>query len=325
MQKHWKSLILPEEIAVSRTSEDPNEAGVEIFPLERGYGLTLGAALRRVLLSSMRGSAVTSFRIEGVSHEFSAVSFLREDVTRIVLNIKKLLVRSTHDEPKVLTLSKKGRGFVYAGDIANAPDVQILNPDLVLCEIVRDDVPLEIEMVVEQGRGYVQASSVNTREPGRIYVDALFSPILNVSMHVEKTRVKQHTDYDKLELLVRTDGSVQPRDAVAYAARILQAQLAPLVNFSDPEEEVEQEGAPSTDSVLMKRIADLPVTKRSANCLRNENIVYLGDLARFTESEMMKMPNFGRKSLTELRELLAQYNLSFGMNVGSWSSGGQQQ
>ena len=324
MPKHWKSLILPEEVAVSRASEDPNEARVEIFPLERGYGLTLGAALRRVLLSSMRGSAVTSFKIEGVSHEFSAVSFLREDVTKIVLNIKKLLVRSTHDEPKVLTLSKKGRGVVYAGDIANVPDVQILNPDLVLCEIVRDDVPLEIEMIVEQGRGYVQASSVSAREPERIYVDALFSPILNVAMHVEKTRVKQHTDYDKLELFVRTDGSVQPRDAVAYAARILQAQLAPLVNFVDPEEEVEPESTTSTDSVLMKRIADLPVTKRSANCLRNENIVYLGDLARFTEAEMMKMPNFGRKSLTELRELLAQYNLSFGMDVGSWSSGGAQ-
>ena len=315
MQKHWKSLIVPEEILVSRVSGSPNEAKIEIFPLERGYGLTLGAALRRVLLSSMRGSAVTSFKIQGVAHEFSAVSFLREDVTKIVLNLKKLLVRSVHDAPKVLTLSKKGRGLVYAGDIAKTPDVEILNPDLVLCEIVRDDVPLEIEMVVEQGSGYVQASSFSNREAGSIYMDALFSPILNVAMHVEKTRVKQHTDYDKLELVVRTDGSVQPRDAVAYAARILQAQLAPLINFTEPEEEVEEEVASEEETVLMQRIVDLPVSKRSANCLRNENIVYLRDLVGLSESDMMKMPNFGRKSLSELRALLDQYNLKFGMNV----------
>lgn len=314
MQKHWKSLILPEEIAVSRVSDDPNEAKIEIFPLERGYGLTIGAALRRVLLSSMRGSAVTSFKIEGVSHEFSAVSFLREDITKIVLNIKKVLVKSLTDEPKTLRLSKKGRGLVYAGDIEKAPDVQILNPDLVICEVVRDDIPLEIEMTIEQGRGYAQASAVSTRDPGRIYVDALFSPILNVAMHVEKTRVQQHTDYDKLELFVHTDGSMQPRDAIAYAARIMQAQLVPLVNFVDPEEEL-SEPSSGADAVLMKRISDLPVTKRSANCLRNENIVYLADLVRFTEPEMMKMPNFGRKSLTELRELLEQHGLHFGMDV----------
>jgi len=321
IQKHWKSLISPDEIVVSRVSDDPNEARVEIFPLERGYGLTLGAALRRVLLSSMRGSAVTSFRIEGVSHEFSAVSFLREDVTEIVLNIKKILVSTTIDAPKSLVLSKKGCGLVYAGDIAKTADVQVLNPDLVICEIVRDDVPLEIEMIVEQGVRYMQASAVSKRDPGRIYVDALFSPILNVATNVEKIRVKQHTDYDKLELFIRTDGSLQPRDALAYAARILQEQLVPLINFVDPEEEPEEvDNASGMHAIFSTRIADLPITKRSANCLRNENIVYLGDLVRLTETEMMKLPNFGRKSLTELRDLLEEYKLSFGMDVGQWSS-----
>jgi len=317
IQKHWKSLISLEDIAVSRVGDDPYQAKIEIFPLERGYGLTLGSALRRVLLSSMRGGAVTSVRIEGVSHEFSAVSFLREDITQIALNLKRLHIATSSEEPKVLYLKKSGKGIVYASDIAKATEVRILNPDLELCEIVRDDMPLEMELTVEQGVGYRQASA-EVRESDRIYLDALFSPILNVAVHVEKTRVKQHTDYDKLEMIIRTDGSVMPRDALAYAARILQEQLAPLVNFDDPKDEVLESSDQTVDPILMQLIADLPVTARSANCLRNENIVYLGDLASLTEAEMMKMPNFGRKSLTELRELLGNYGLSFGMDLPVW-------
>lgn len=318
IQKHWKSLISLEDIAVSRVGDDPYQAKIEIFPLERGYGLTLGSALRRVLLSSMRGGAVTSVRIEGVSHEFSAVSFLREDITQIALNLKRLHIATSSEEPKVLYLKKSGKGIVYASDIAKATEVRILNPDLELCEIVRDDMPLEMELTVEQGVGYRQASA-EVRESDRIYLDALFSPILNVAVHVEKTRVKQHTDYDKLEMIIRTDGSVMPRDALAYAARILQEQLAPLVNFDDPKDEVLESSDQTVDPILMQLIADLPVTARSANCLRNENIVYLGDLASLTEAEMMKMPNFGRKSLTELRELLGNYGLSFGMDLPVWA------
>ena len=319
IQKHWKSLISIKDITVHHVGDNPYEAKIEMQPLERGYGHTIGTALRRVLLSSMRGSAVTSFSIEGVSHEFSAVSFLCSDLTQIVLKMKQLRVSSVTDGPKTLTLNKTGRGLVYASDITPSADVQILNPDLCICEIARDDGVLNMEITVEQGSGYREAVHVKQREPNRIYVDALFSPVLNVAVHVEKTRVQQRTDYDKLELTILTDGTMYPRDALAYAARVLQEQLMPLVNFEDPEESAEaDEDDETVPPVLLQKIVDLPITARSANCLRNENIVYVGDLVVLTESDMMRMPNFGRKSLEELRELLGRYDLRFGMQVPNW-------
>ena len=305
------------------TGDDPKRvATVVAEPLERGFGTTLGNSLRRVLLSSLQGAAVTAVQIDGVLHEFSSIPGVREDVTDIVLNIKTIAIRSQSDTPKRMTLRKTGPGLVTAGDIAVTGDVQVLNPDLVICTL-DDGASVRMELTVQNGKGYV-AAELNRPEDapiGLIAVDALYSPVKKVAYRVEPTRQGQSLDYDKLLLEVETNGAVTPVDAVAYAARILQDQLQIFITFEEPKKAVEQsDGKPDLpfNPALLKKVDELELSVRSANCLKNDNIVYIGDLIQKTEGEMLRTPNFGRKSLNEIKEVLTTMGLSLGMDVPNW-------
>ncbi len=288
-------------------------------PLERGFGLTLGNALRRVLLSSIEGAAVTSVRLPGVLHEFSTIPGVREDVTDIVLNLKQLRLKLNVEGPKTLTLKAVGEGEVRASQITPDPDVEILAPDLYLCSLGRDG-KLEMELEVRHGRGYVPADR-NKREGmpvDTLAVDAIFSPIRKVNFQVEDTRVGQATDYNKLILEVWTDGSVLPQDAVAYAAKILKDHLAIFINFEE-EPETEEAAEDKDRSALLENLGrsvdELELSVRSANCLKNSNIRYIHELVQKTEAEMLKTKNFGRKSLNEIKEILTGMGLSLGMKL----------
>ena len=290
-------------------------------PLERGFGMTLGNALRRVLLSSLQGAAVTAVQIDGVLHEFSSVNGVREDVTDIVLNVKQLALRMHSEGPKRMILSAVGPGEVTAGQIQTGHDIEIMNPDLVICTL-DDGVKLGMEFTVNMGKGYVPAAANRQEDSpiGMIPVDAIYSPVRRVSYKVEPTRVGQVTDYDKLLLTLETDGSVTPENAVALAARILQDQLQLFINFEEPKPvatEEPQEDLPFNRN-LLRKVDELELSVRSANCLKNDNIVYIGDLVQRTEQEMLRTPNFGRKSLNEIKEVLSSMGLSLGMNVPAW-------
>jgi len=321
IQKNWQELIKPTKLDIVPGNEPARVATVVAEPLERGYGLTLGNALRRVLLSSLQGAAVTAIQIDGVLHEFSSVPGVREDVTDIVLNVKEIAIRYDEEGPKRLTLSKKGPGAVLAGDIEVSGDIEILNPELVLCHL-DDGAEVNMEFTVETGKGYVPADRNRPEDApiGFVSVDALFSPIKRVSYKVENTREGQVLDYDKLHLTVETNGSISPEDAVAFAARILQDQLNVFVNFEEPEKEVVEDAAPELafNPALLKKVDELELSVRSANCLKNDNIVYIGDLIQKSEAEMLRTPNFGRKSLNEIKEVLAQMGLHLGMDVANW-------
>ncbi len=288
-------------------------------PLERGFGLTLGNALRRVLLSAIEGAAVISVRIPGVLHEFSTIPGVREDVTDIILNLKQLRLKLNVEGPKTLTLKTAGEGEVRAGQLTPDPDVEILTPDLYVCSLGRDG-KLEMEMEVRHGRGFVPAER-NKREGtpvDTLAVDAIFSPIRKVNFQVEDTRVGQATDYNRLILEVWTDGSVLPQDAVAYAAKILKDHLAIFINFEE-EPETATEGEETDRSGLLdnlnRSVDELELSVRSANCLKNSNIRYIHELVQKTEAEMLKTKNFGRKSLNEIKEILTGMGLSLGMRV----------
>ena len=294
-------------------------------PLERGFGLTLGNALRRVLLSSIEGAAVSSVRLPGVLHEFSTIPGVREDVTDVVLNLKQLRLKLNVEGPKTLTLKAGGEGEVRASQIVPDPDVEILTPDLYLCSLGRD-AKLEMELEVRHGRGYVPAER-NKREGmpvDTLAVDSIFSPIRKVNFQVEDTRVGQATDYNKLILEVWTDGSVLPQDAVAYAAKILKDHLAIFINFEE-EPETEEEAEDKDRSVLLENlnrsVDELELSVRSANCLKNSSIRYIHELVQRTEAEMLKTKNFGRKSLNEIKEILAGMGLSLGMKLDGVSLG----
>ena len=321
LNKNWQDLIKPQKLEVETAKSNPYQAVVVAEPLERGFGNTLGVALRRILLSSLQGAAVTSIKIDNVLHEFSAVAGVREDVTSIILNIKEMRVRVHSNEKKRITLTATGPGEVTAGQIETGSDVEIINKDLVLCTLDKG-AKLHMEMIVETGKGYVRASQNRPADApiGLIPVDALFSPVTKVSYKVENSRVGQVTDYDKLSLSVETDGTVLPEDAVALAARILQDQLQLFINFED--QKVEEKAGEKEDlkfsPYLLKKVDELELSVRSANCLKNDNIVYIGDLVQKTESEMLKTPNFGRKSLNEIKEVLSSMNLRFGMDVADW-------
>ncbi len=321
IQKNWQELIKPTKLDIVPGNDPARVASVVAEPLERGYGLTLGNALRRVLLSSLQGAAVTAIQIDGVLHEFSSVPGVREDVTDMVLNVKEISVRMEEEGPKRLTLSKKGPGAVVAGDIEVTGDIEVLNPELVLCHL-DDGAEINMEFTVENGKGYVPADRNRPEDApiGFVSVDALFSPIKRVSYKVENTREGQVLDYDKLNLTVETDGSITPEDAVAFAARILQDQLNVFVNFEEPEKEVVEDAAPELafNPALLKKVDELELSVRSANCLKNDNIVYIGDLIQKSEAEMLRTPNFGRKSLNEIKEVLAQMGLHLGMDVANW-------
>ena len=290
-------------------------------PLERGFGLTLGNALRRVLLSSLQGAAVTAMHIDGVLHEFSSIAGVREDVTDIVLNVKEIAVQMEGDQPKRMVLRKQGPGVVTAGDISVVGDIKILNPDHVLCTL-DEGAEIRIEFTVQTGKGYVPADRNRPEDAqiGLIPVDALFSPVKSVAYRVENTREGQVLDYDKLTLSIETNGSVSAEDALAYAARILQDQLSIFLNFDEPKRETQQETLPDFPfpPELLKKVDELELSVRSANCLKNDNIVYIGDLIQKTEAEMLRTPNFGRKSLNEIKEVLAGMGLHLGMEVAEW-------
>jgi DNA-directed RNA polymerase subunit alpha len=293
-----------------------------VEPLERGYGTTLGNALRRVLLSSLQGAAIIGVQIDGVVHEFSAIPGVREDVTTIVLNLKQVAIFMESDTPKRMVLRAKGPGEIKAGQIETPGDVKILNPDLVICTLDGGS-EVRMEFTVATGKGYVAAEGHRPEDApiGYIPIDAIYSPVRRVGYQVEDTREGTVLDYDKLTLDIETDGSLSPEDSVAYAARILQDQLQLFINFEEPTLETGG-SADETDlgfnPVLLKKVDELELSVRSANCLKNDNIVYIGDLIQKSEAEMLRTPNFGRKSLNEIKEVLAGMGLHLGMEVPDW-------
>lgn len=320
INKNWQDLIKPSDLVVQYLDASLRVAEVICEPLERGFGMTLGNALRRIMLSSLQGSAVTAVKIDGVQHEFAAVPGVREDITDIILNLKNLGVRLNSDLPKKITLSAIGPRRVTARDIKTTTEVDILTPDLEICTL-EDGVKFNMEMTIRSGRSYVPAAQndMDDRVLGLIPVDAIFSPVRRVVYRVEPTRVGQRTDYDKLIMRVETDGSMKADDAVAYAARILQDQFQIFVNFDDEQYgRSTQVGDFELNPNLLKKVDEIELSVRSANCLKAENIFYIGDLVQKSESDMMRTPNFGRKSLNEIREVLSQMGLGFGMYVPNW-------
>ena len=321
LERNWRSLIRPEKLEVELGADPNRSATLVAEPLERGFGQTLGNAIRRVLLSSLQGAAVTAVRIDGVLHEFSSIQGVREDVTDIVLNVKQLAIRMQGEGPKRLQLTATGPGEVTAGQIQTSGDIEIANPDLVICNL-DDGARLSMELTVAGGKGYVPAAQNRPEDApiGLIPVDAIYSPVRRVAYRVEPTRVGQVTDYDKLVLTVETDGTVAPEDAVALATRIVQDQLSLFVNFDEPRQRVAEEVVDDLpfNRNLLRKVDELELSVRSANCLKNDNIVYIGDLVQKTEQEMLRTPNFGRKSLNEIKEVLSSMGLGLGMAVPGW-------
>ena len=320
IQKNWQDLIKPTKLEVIPGS-DPKTATIIAEPLERGIGLTLGNALRRVLMSSLRGAAVTTVQIDGVLHEFSTIPGVREDVTDIVLNIKSIDLKSNSEGPKRITLKAEGPGPVTARMIETSSDIEIMNPNLVLCHLDQG-AKLSMEMMVESGKGYVAATTSRAEDSpiGLIPVDAVYSPVRKVAYKVENTRVGQVTDHDKLSLEVTTNGAITPEDAVALAARILQDQLQLFINFEEPKAVTADEAREELpfNKNLLRKVDELELSVRSANCLKNDNIIYIGDLVQKTEADMLRTPNFGRKSLNEIKEMLTQMGLHLGMEITNW-------
>jgi len=321
IHKNWQELIRPTQMDI-KPGADPLRSAVAVAePLERGFGLTLGNALRRVLLGSLQGAAITSVQIDNVLHEFSSVVGVREDVTDIVLNLKGVAINMEVEGPKRVAINAKGPGVVTAGDIVETNGIEVMNKDHVICHL-DEGASVFMELTVETGKGYVPADKNRPEDApiGLISVDALFSPIKRVSYKVEPTREGQVLDYDKLTLSVETDGSVSPEDAIAYAARILKDQLSIFVNFDEPEAatRADEDDDLEFNPLLLKKVDELELSVRSANCLKNDNIVYIGDLIQKTEAEMLRTPNFGRKSLNEIKEVLTTMGLHLGMDIIDW-------
>ncbi len=322
LQKNWTDLIKPNKLDIAGGNNPARQATVVAEPLERGFGLTLGNALRRILLSSLQGAAVTSIQIEGVLHEFSSIPGAREDVTDIVLNVKSMALRMHSEGPKRMTLTATGPGEVTASQIETGPDIEIMDPDHVLMTLDQG-ARVVMELMVESGKGYVPAAQNRAADApiGLIPVDALFSPVKKISYHVGNARVGERTDLDKLTLDIETNGALTPEDCVALAARILQDQLQLFVNFDEPKpanpvEAIDDELEFNRN--LLRKVDELELSVRSANCLKNDNIVYIGDLVQKTEAEMLRTPNFGRKSLNEIKEVLSQMGLHLGMEIPAW-------
>ena len=322
LAKNWRDLIKPRKLEVDPDSLRPTYGKFVAEPLERGFGTTLGNSLRRVLLSSLQGAAITALKIDGVDHEFSTVPEVVEDVTDIVLNLKEVLLRMHTNDQKTLRIEVEGPKEVKAGDIIADDQVEILNPGHHLCT-VSEGGKLRMEMTCRRGRGYVPAAAnkVAGAPLGTIPVDSLFSPVRKVNYQVTNARVGQVTDYDRLSLEVWTDGSVSPQDAVAYAAKIIKEQLTVFINFDETEEpapvETPKEEAKLNEN-LFRSVDELELSVRSANCLQQANIRTIGDLVQRTEAEMLKTKNFGRKSLKEIKEILAEMGLSLGMKLENW-------
>lgn len=321
IHKNWQELIKPTQLEVKAGPDASRQATVVAEPLERGFGLTLGNALRRVLMSSLQGAAITAIQIDNVLHEFSSISGVREDVTDIVLNLKGVALKMEVEGPKRLTISAKGPGVVTGGDISESNGIEVLNKEHVICHL-DDGANLFMELTVNTGKGYVAADKNRPEDApiGLIPIDAIYSPVKKVAYEVTPTREGQVLDYDKLTMKIETDGSVTPDDAVAFAARILQDQLTVFVNFEEPESATRQDAEDGLEfnPLLLKKVDELELSVRSANCLKNDNIVYIGDLIQKTEAEMLRTPNFGRKSLNEIKEVLSGMGLHLGMEVEDW-------
>ena len=333
--KNWQELKKPNALEKKVGGGDTRRRAVFVAePLERGFGMTLGNSLRRVLLSSLQGAAVTSIKIEGALHEFSSLPGIREDVTDMVLNVKQIALKMEGEGPKRLQLSATGPAEVTAGMIAVTGDIEVANPDLVICHL-DEGATLNMELTADVGKGYVPAQANRPADAaiGLIPVDSLYSPVRQVAYKVENTRVGQELDYDKLTLTIDTDGTVAPEDALAYAARILQDQLQLFVHFDEaairtaapamigaPAMAAEAVAADTNqlNRYLLKKVDELELSVRSANCLKNDNIIYIGDLVQKTEAEMLRTPNFGRKSLNEIKEVLASMGLRLGMDIPGW-------
>ena len=321
LQKNWLELIKPNKMDINVKENNGRNGVLVAEPLERGFGLTLGNALRRILLSSLQGAAITSIKVKGVLHEFSTIPGVKEDLTDIVLNLKTVGIKVHSSGARKMFLKMKGPGEVRAGNFETDSETEIMDPDQIIMTL-DSNADVEIEANVTTGKGYVSAEVAEdeNKNIGEIQLDALFSPVRKVSYKVENSRVGQVTDFDKLVLEIETNGVVTPDDALALAARILQDQLQPFINFDEPEateEKSSQEKLPF-DPNLLKKVDELELSVRSANCLKNDNIIYIGDLVQKSESDMLRTPNFGRKSLNEIKEVLQQMSLNLGTVVSSW-------
>lgn len=324
IEKNWRDLIRPKKLDIENGESTDTYRKFSCEPLERGFGLTLGNSLRRVLLSSLQGAAITSVEIKGVLHEFSTIPGIKEEVTDIVLNLKSTLIKMHTEGPKTATIRKKGPCEIKAGDIEVDSSVEILNPKLHIATL-GEEAEIDMELTIKTGRGYVVADRNREEDQsiGSIPIDAVFSPIRKVNYNVTNARVGQQTDFDKLTMEIWTDGSVQPDDALAFAAKILKGQLAIFINFEETAEEElppEEEEAEKPNENLFRAVDELELSVRSANCLQNANIKYIGELAQRSETEMLKTKNFGRKSLNEIKDILAGMGLSLGMIIENFPS-----
>lgn len=319
MQDFINSLLIPRSIQVDRLGD--TRAKVILEPFERGYGHTLGNALRRILLSSMPGHAITEVKIDGVLHEYSTLDGVQEDVIDILLNLKGVAINAHNHEELTVRINKQGPGAVLAGDIQAEGDVEIINPDYIIANIT-GDTTLNMELKVVRGRGYQPAASRDIDEEsksiGYLHIDASFSPVRRVAYAVEAARVEKRTDLDKLILDIETDGTLDPEEAIRISSTILQHQLISFVDLKDDAKSNAATDAPEIDPILLRPVDDLELTVRSANCLKAENIYYIGDLIQRSENELLKTPNLGKKSLTEIKSVLASKSLSLGMKLENW-------
>ncbi len=326
--RNWRELIKPKSIEIETETRSAFYGKFVCEPLERGFGITIGNALRRILLSSLQGAAIVSVKFDNVVHEFSSIPGVIEDVTEIILNLKEINLRLIDVEEAVLNLSVEGEGVVTAANISPNEAVEILNPDKKIATLSKKG-KLNMEMVVKMGKGYVPAErdSASNSEIGDILIDASFSPITKVNYVVSNARVGQKTDYDRLTIEIFTDGSVLPEDALAYSAKILKEQMTPFINFeeeAEPDEVEEEEEIDKLNENLFRPVSELELSVRSANCLKNAEITMIGELVQKTEAEMLKTKNFGRKSLNEIKAILSEMGLSLGMKLDKFPSAAPQ-
>jgi DNA-directed RNA polymerase subunit alpha len=322
--RNWHELIKPEKLEVDRESHSDTYGKFVCQPLERGFATTIGNSLRRILLSSIQGAAITTVKIEGALHEFTSMKDVLEDVSEIILNLKMIRLKLHTSESQKITIDKKGPGVVTAGDISTALSVEVMNKEQVICTLT-GPINFHAEMTIDWGKGYQPAEKMDKENLsiGQIPVDAIFTPIKRIKYVTAQARVGQQTDYDKLTLEIETDGSLKPENALAFAAKILKEQMTIFINFDEEEAEPERVdesgvGAEVDNPYLDKPVEDLELSVRSANCLKNADINYIGDLAQKTDQEMLKTKNFGRKSLNEIKALLAEMDLTLGMRFENW-------
>ncbi len=323
--RNWHELIQPEPLEVDKKKHTETYGKFICQPLERGFAATIGNSLRRILLSSIQGTAVTSVKIEGALHEFTSMEDVKEDVSEIIINLKQVRLQLHSSEKQVVVIDKKGPGAVTASDIAGNANIEVMNGDQLICTLT-GDIDFHAELTVEWGKGYQPAEKQNKEDlaVGQIPIDAIFTPIRQIQYNVSNARVGQQTDYDKLTIEIETDGSVKPENALAYAAKILKFQLTTFINFDEKEvepeiKEDENDDLPPLNPHLNKPVEDLELSVRSANCLKNADINFIGELAHRTDQEMLKTKNFGRKSLNEIKTLLAEMDLTLGMKIDNWT------